>query len=291
LLKEVPRTNLFILDKDLWIKAKAKAESLGYESVSEYIFNLLKIDDERKTSLHSLLIELEKYYEFEHYTLSLVAEKIGLPIHVTINQIKELKLVFPEEKSDRNLKEIHSLMVDNKIIPREVENILLLKNKFAKKNILEDGDMLEILFRDENERTAEVMAVARSIFMEQMDNKFKIACFGCKKSDSECEYSNLRALFGRLALDYDLDAINEDPVYKILLEKKVPFYYGALIDFSASHVIERELNRIKLFELGEIYRIDEETFNKINSISKSHKKKVEKMSYIYGFTKETLISP
>jgi len=41
------RTNLFVMDPDMWNWAQYRAKTLGYASVSEYIFDLIKIDREQ----------------------------------------------------------------------------------------------------------------------------------------------------------------------------------------------------------------------------------------------------
>jgi len=41
------RTTVFIIDSDLWNWAQYRAKTLGYVSVSEYIFDLIKIDKEQ----------------------------------------------------------------------------------------------------------------------------------------------------------------------------------------------------------------------------------------------------
>lgn len=42
------RTNIFMLDRELWNWAQYRAKSLGFRSVSEYVFDLIKKD--RKAS-------------------------------------------------------------------------------------------------------------------------------------------------------------------------------------------------------------------------------------------------
>jgi hypothetical protein len=44
--KDVSKTNIFIIDKNLWKWAKYKSDVLGFISVSEYIFQLIKNDKE-----------------------------------------------------------------------------------------------------------------------------------------------------------------------------------------------------------------------------------------------------
>jgi hypothetical protein len=44
LIRQYPRTNIFIIDQDLWNWAQYKAKTLGKDSVSEYIFELIELD-------------------------------------------------------------------------------------------------------------------------------------------------------------------------------------------------------------------------------------------------------
>ena len=41
------RTNIFLLDEELWAWAQYKAKISGYKSVSEYVFELIKADKEK----------------------------------------------------------------------------------------------------------------------------------------------------------------------------------------------------------------------------------------------------
>ncbi|MEM2240574.1 MAG: hypothetical protein QXL27_09805 [Candidatus Bathyarchaeia archaeon] len=45
-VKKYPKTNLFVIDENLWKWAKYRASILGYKSVSEYVFELIKKDKE-----------------------------------------------------------------------------------------------------------------------------------------------------------------------------------------------------------------------------------------------------
>jgi hypothetical protein len=46
--RKYPRTNIFIIDEELWAWAQYKAKLLGKKSVSEYIFELIKADKEKE---------------------------------------------------------------------------------------------------------------------------------------------------------------------------------------------------------------------------------------------------
>jgi len=47
LVKKYKKTNLFIIDENLWKWAKYKADVLKFKSVSEYLFQLIKLDKEK----------------------------------------------------------------------------------------------------------------------------------------------------------------------------------------------------------------------------------------------------
>jgi len=44
--KNPKRTNIYVVDEDLWAWAQYRRKTLGYNSVSEYIFALIKLDRE-----------------------------------------------------------------------------------------------------------------------------------------------------------------------------------------------------------------------------------------------------
>ena len=47
MVKKYSKTNLFLIDEDLWKWAKYKAELLEFESVAQYVFELIKLDKEK----------------------------------------------------------------------------------------------------------------------------------------------------------------------------------------------------------------------------------------------------
>jgi hypothetical protein len=48
--KESSKTNIFLIDQNLWKWAKYRSDMLGYRSVSEYLFQLIKNDKEKQES-------------------------------------------------------------------------------------------------------------------------------------------------------------------------------------------------------------------------------------------------
>jgi hypothetical protein len=43
-IRKYNRTNIFIINEELWAWAQYRAKTLGYGSTSEYIFDLIKLD-------------------------------------------------------------------------------------------------------------------------------------------------------------------------------------------------------------------------------------------------------
>jgi hypothetical protein len=46
-VRKYKKTNIFIMDENLWKWAKYKSDLLGLNSISEYIFQLIKLDKEK----------------------------------------------------------------------------------------------------------------------------------------------------------------------------------------------------------------------------------------------------
>ncbi len=44
--RKYSRTGIFVMDTEMWTWAKYQAEKLGFNSVSEYLFDLIKKDKE-----------------------------------------------------------------------------------------------------------------------------------------------------------------------------------------------------------------------------------------------------
>lgn len=43
-IRKHKRTNIFVIDQELWAWAQYRAKTLGYDSVSQYLFKLIKLD-------------------------------------------------------------------------------------------------------------------------------------------------------------------------------------------------------------------------------------------------------
>lgn len=47
MIRKHKRTNIFLIDEELWAWAQYRARTLGYESISNYLYELIKLDKER----------------------------------------------------------------------------------------------------------------------------------------------------------------------------------------------------------------------------------------------------
>ena len=288
-MSDYPRTTLFIVEKEDWINAKSLAEKMGYNSVSEYIFDLLKADREHKISYHSLLLELEKYYELEHYTLGLTADRACFPERILINLMQEFGLPFPEEKNIENTDLIHKLLLQNRLCPREVDSILRLKTELRKRQTLSNADILCSIFPDNLERTAEVLTLTRDIVFRLLENStLKELCKSCKEL-VECreKYSDLRSLFGKFALEYDAEALDSDPMIESLRKENCLQLFGRILEYASLSLIKRELERIENFRFGQVVRIEMEEMEEIKARVIKQKEQIEEES---PYVANTLLS-
>ncbi len=48
MIHKYKRTNIFIIDDSTWNWAQYRASELGYESVSQYLFDLVKLDKQKE---------------------------------------------------------------------------------------------------------------------------------------------------------------------------------------------------------------------------------------------------
>lgn len=278
-----PRTTLFVVEKEEWINAKSIAEKLGYSSVSEYIFDLLRADREHKISYHSLFLELEKYYELEYYTLGLTADRAGFPERILITLMQQFGLPFPEKKNDARAQSselIHRLLLQYSLLPREVDSIIRLKRELLRRPTLSDADILCSILPDGLERTAEVLTLTRARVFQLLENpEFGEICKSCKGL-VECHerYSDLRSLFGNFALEYDAEALEDDPIIDSLRKANCTQLFGRVLGYSSLEIINRELERIENFQSWQILTMDMKEIKEIKSIIREEKRRFEKES-------------
>jgi hypothetical protein len=276
-MSDYPRTTLFVVEKEEWINAKSIAEKMGYNSVSEYIFDLLRADRQHKISHHSLLLELEKYYELEYYTLGLTADRAGFPEKVLINLMREFGLPFPERKKLENTDIIHKLLLQNRLCPREVDSFLRLRNELQKHKPLAYADILCSIFPDIVDRTSEALTIARDLVSEFLENsaRSKKPLKQYESPENYEEYSDLRSLFGKLALEYDAEVIDNDPIIENLRKENCSHLFGRMLEYASLLLIKREMERIESLRLEHIPLMGIEEVGEIKARVTEEKNRVE----------------
>lgn len=289
-MKKPSRTTLFVVEKEEWVNAKSIAEKMGYNSVSEYIFDLLKANREYEIYYHSLLLEIEKYYELEHYTLGLTADRAGFSEKILINLMQNLRLPFPEEKRMIYTDRIHDLLLENRLYPREADSFLKLKIEMQKRPELANADILCSIFPNDSDRTAEVLTVTRDILFHLTENNsLKELLRNCRKLENSEDYSNLRSVYGRLALQYDSEALLQDPIIEDLKREKCIQLFGRVLEYTSILLIMRELTRIENFRFYQFPIIKPEYLEKIKAETIKQKESIEiKLPYLIN-VKDTVI--
>ena len=46
-IRKHKRTNIFVINEELWAWAQYRAKTLGYDSASPYLFDLIKLDKDK----------------------------------------------------------------------------------------------------------------------------------------------------------------------------------------------------------------------------------------------------
>ncbi len=277
-MNDYARTTLFVVEKEEWVDAKSTAEKMGYDSVSEYIFDLLKANREHKISHHSLLLEIEKYYELEHYTLGLTADRAGFSERILINLMQDYGLPFPEEKRLKHTELIHNLLLKNRLCPREVDSFLRLRIEMQKRQILSNADILCSFFPDNVDRTAEVLTVTRDIIFHFVENRsLKELLRNCKKLERSEEYSDLRSLFGKFALEYDSEALFSDPIIENLKRENCMQFFGRTLEYASLLLMKRELERMENFRFLQVAIMGTEYLGDIKARIAEQKRQIEEM--------------
>jgi len=62
-IRKYSRTNIFIIDEELWAWAQYRAKTLGYSSTSEYLFALIGLDKAENLHLKKTSYDRKKAKE------------------------------------------------------------------------------------------------------------------------------------------------------------------------------------------------------------------------------------
>jgi len=70
------KTNLDILDQEVWNYVKHKKNEFELRSVADYIFKILNLARTMNLDKVQFLIAIEKFYEYIHYEIDELRDKI-----------------------------------------------------------------------------------------------------------------------------------------------------------------------------------------------------------------------
>ena len=254
------RTNLAVLDEELWNWAKFESRGLKYSSVAEYVFQLIKNDKEANLLSHKLLLELEKYFELNHYTLGDVANKTGLSIEY-INDFL-VKRNIPLNDDQKAIAHIHSLLIEGRVTPREAYLLNKLGDYVIRRRTFpEKRELITMFYEDSEERRNEIFSIAYEI-LDSITNRLSRKN---KKKRSEQQGANLdmnqlRQRMAGILYEQGIDPTEEaeifsDPHFEILTKNDATPCFLLAFELAGWAVISRDFVQIFAFSIGSIAKI------------------------------------
>lgn len=284
------RSNIYIQDEDLWNWAKYRSKNLGYSSVSDYIFEIIKNEKEKNILDHSILLNLEKYFELNYFTLDEVATRTNTTLEYIDNFLIKNNITLKDKT--KAISRVHNLLIENNLSPRELNlfyklnNYLKYKDDFPNKR-----DLLLLFYTNEYDRRNE-------IFSESFDLTNKILEILETKIEKKPNYINnnnnnnnlnkkllnipnfnereLFLLFYDLGIDYEdeKETIEEDENFIELKEKNLEHYYYFAFQVSGWIILTRDLFRIFSFFITNSFEIIRIAITKIFKIISNVKNEI-----------------
>ncbi len=260
-LTDYSRTNIFILDEELWNWAKFQSKNRHQTSVSEYIFQLIRNEKKTNNLEIELLVELEKYFELNHITLGDVANKTGLSIEYINDYLIERKI--PIDNTQKAIFKIHYLLIENRITPREMCNLnrlsiaLKFEQKFPSKR-----DLLSMFHEDRVERRNEIFSTAFDFLdpitdiLENSKSQPKFTSFPKIPAYSK---ENMPIVLFELGINSEEETdLFDNPHYESLCGLNAEDYFLLAFDLAGWAVILKNISNIIIFQaksLEEIFKI------------------------------------
>jgi len=281
------KTNIDIVDQDLWNWVKSQKNKFNLRSVSDYIFKILNEYREMNIEKSIFLINIEKYFEYSYFDFKEMSYNLGLNAEQIIKLIDKylgsdipLFNIKDDELKAKILKKIHKLMIKNRILPRELSIAYNLRELVEKNHInisnyerdridlsefenLNMEKILSILFSDPEERRREIYGetIRYAEKLAQAEKSKKIKCLDCKEN---CIIKTPDYLYYRTGIDISLSDLEDDLVSDILKEsfkEKYLVCYGLCLAMAIDSIIKRNLLLVRDFIESELY-----LFNKSKDI-------------------------
>lgn len=282
------KTNIDVLNYKLWNSFKYESKKIGFKTISENIFFLIKADEKEEIFKKILLRELEKYYEYLSFSYKDISRNLGLDLEIILDFMEKnnLEIINPDSyliNYRKNVNHIHDLMFENDILPREFKIGKKLSDIFNKTTYIDSRNLLEIVFIDNDIKMKEIFRFIFLIF-EKLDLKDFNICTNCELKD-ECEGNEVISIFYKNGIDIDEEDLELDYYYTKLKETNSLNFYGFISDLAIYYIIKKELLEIKIMlENGIFYKIGRQDFLKqkieeyiSNTIDKKVKASEEKL--------------
>ncbi len=287
------KTNLDIVDQDSWNWIKNQKNEYDLRSVADFIFKV--INEYRTMDIEKwlFLINIEKYFEYNYFDMNelsdimnLRTEKIVMLIKKYIGSDIEIFEMKDKELKNKAIKKIHNLMIENRILPRELSIAYNLKTLVDKEHLDlskyenftdegldeedEDSDqnieiginndkILTILFPDIEERRKEIYCETIR-YVEFFIKSYTEINFDCQTCKKDCIIKRPDFIYYKLGIDVSLDDLNDDLASEILKEKfKTGFItcYGLCLVIAVDSMIKRNLLTVKYFIKNELYLFED----------------------------------
>jgi len=280
------KTNLDIIDQDSWNWVKNQKNYYDLRSVADFIFKI--INEYRNMDIEKLLflINIEKYFEYSYFDMSEFSYIMELKPDKIVKLVdKFLGSDIPmfgfqnEELKTKIIRKIHKLMIENRILPRELSIAYNLRNFIDKNQLnmsnyenLDENDeiigidvnnekIFSILFPNTEERRKEIYSesinYAEKLIKSKESNNLK-----CLKCDEDCFIKRPDYLYYKSGVDISLDDLKDDLVSEILKEGFKEDYivcYGFCLALAIDSLIKKNLLLVKNFIENELYIFEKPT--------------------------------
>lgn len=271
------KTNLDILDQDSWNYVKHKKNKYGLRSVANYIFKLINLDITIDLDKWQFLIAIEKYYEYEHYDIDELSNDLELKPYNVRDLIKDY---LGEDTSLYNLKrkekekiirKIHRLMIENRILPRELSIAYYLRDYIDRNKIdisdyqnpIRESDfknlhfnnrkIFRILFLNEEERRKEIYCETISIAEAFIKLEINEEYTNCEDKYILKDPEFIYYISGINIRKEDLEGDLISEILRQKFEDNYLVYYGLCLMIAIKNLIRRNLRMVKDFIEKELY--------------------------------------
>lgn len=273
------KTNLDILDKDSWNYVKNMKNKYEFRSVADYIFKIINLAKSMKLDKWQFLIAIEKFYEYNFYDIDEFSFELGIKPHNVRKMIRKYfgddTPLYDVNKTQREkiTRKIHELMINSRILPRElsiaynlkefidknrinISNYQEITREFELKNIkLDNRKILSVLFPDDQERKNEVYSITIDT-AESIIRSDKLEDFNCDTCEDDCFVKDPEYIYYKSGITVKNEDLEEDLISDILKTKfKENFrvWYGLCLVIAINKLIQSNLLMVKDFIEKELY--------------------------------------